>query len=95
MRLFMSWNSNLQNDIICLGDKMIKKYRLLRNYSQEELSELLEISTRHLQRIENLESNPSIELFQKIVLILQIKDKDIAHIIKEEIVEHKNKVSVS
>ena len=91
----MSWNSNLQNDIICLGDKMIKKYRLLRNYSQEELSELLEISTRHLQRIENLESNPSIELFQKIVLVLQIKDKDIAHIIKEEIVENKNKVSVS
>lgn len=70
---------------------MIKKYRLLRNYSQEELSELLEISTRHLQRIENLESNPSIELFQKIVLLLQIKDKDIAKIIKEEIVT-KNKV---
>lgn len=70
---------------------MIKKYRILRNYSQEELSELLEISTRHLQRIENLESNPSIELFQKIVLLLQIKDKDIAKIIKEEIVT-KNKV---
>lgn len=72
---------------------MIKKYRILRNYSQEELSELLEISTRHLQRIENLESNPSIELFQKIVLLLQIKDKDIAKIIKEEIVT-KNKVSI-
>lgn len=70
---------------------MIKKYRILRNYSQEELSELLEISTRHLQRIENLESNPSIELFQKIVLLLQIRDKDIAKIIKEEIVT-KNKV---
>ena len=70
---------------------MIKKYRILRNYSQEELSELLDISTRHLQRIENLESNPSIELFQKIVLLLQIRDKDIAKIIKEEIVT-KNKV---
>ena len=70
---------------------MIKKYRILRNYSQEELSELLEISTRHLQRIENLDSNPSIELFQKIVLLLQIRDKDIAKIIKEEIVT-KNKV---
>lgn len=72
---------------------MIKKYRILRNYSQEELSELLDISTRHLQRIENLESNPSIELFQKIVLLLQIRDKDIAKIIKEEIVT-KNKVSI-
>ena len=65
---------------------MIKEYRLLRKYSQEELSEILEISPRHLQRIENKESNPSIELFKKIVLVLQIKDKDIAKIIKEELV---------
>ncbi len=72
---------------------MIKKYRILRGYSQEQLSELLGISTRHLQRIENLESNPSIELLQKIILILQIRDKDIAKMVKEEIVI-KNKVSV-
>ena len=72
---------------------MIKKYRILRGYSQEQLSELLRISTRHLQRIENLESNPSIELLQKIILILQIRDKDIAKMVKEEIVI-KNKVSV-
>ena len=89
----MSWNLCLQNDIIWLGDVMIKKYRILRGYSQEQLSELLGISTRHLQRIENLESNPSIELLQKIILILQIRDKDIAKIVKEEIVI-KNKVSV-
>ena len=72
---------------------MIKKYRILRGYSQEQWSELLGISTRHLQRIENLESNPSIELLQKIILILQIRDKDIAKMVKEEIVI-KNKVSV-
>lgn len=89
----MSWNLCLQNDIIWLGDVMIKKYRILRGYSQEQLSELLGISTRHLQRIENLESNPSIELLQKIILILQIRDKDIAKMVKEEIVI-KNKVSV-
>ena len=88
-----SWNLCLQNDIIWLGDVMIKKYRILRGYSQEQLSELLGISTRHLQRIENLESNPSIELLQKIILILQIRDKDIAKMVKEEIVI-KNKVSV-
>ena len=87
----MSWNLCLQNDIIWLGGTMIKKYRILRGYSQEQLSELLGISTRHLQRIENLESNPSIELLQKIILILQIRDKDIAKIIKEDIII-KNKV---
>lgn len=68
---------------------MIKEYRIMRKYSQEELSEILEISPRHLQRIENKESNPSIELFKKIVLVLQIKDKDIATIIKKEILDKK------
>lgn len=68
---------------------MIKEYRKIRNYSQEEMAELLEISPRHYQRIENKESNPSIELFGKIVKILQIKDKDIAFIIKNEIVDKK------
>lgn len=68
---------------------MIKEYRKIRNYSQEEMAELLEISPRHYQRIENKESNPSIELFGKIVKILQIKDKDIAFIIKNEIIDKK------
>lgn len=71
---------------------MIKEYRKIRNYSQEEMAELLEISPRHYQRIENKESNPSIELFGKIVKILQIKDKDIAFIIKNEIVDKKGSV---
>lgn len=66
---------------------MIKKYRKLRKYSQEQMAKLLEISQRHYQRIENKESNPSIELFKKIVNILQIKDKDIAFIIKNDIIE--------
>lgn len=66
---------------------MIKKYRKLRKYSQEKMAELLEISPRHYQRIENKESNPSIELFKKIINILQIKDKDIAFIIKNDIIE--------
>lgn len=66
---------------------MIKKYRKLRKYSQEQMAELLEISPRHYQRIENKESNPSIELFKKIINILQIKDKDIAFIIKNDIIE--------
>ena len=36
------------------------------NYTQEELSEILDISTRSLQRIENKENNPSLKTFRKL-----------------------------
>lgn len=62
---------------------MIKKYRILRNYTQEELAEILEISTRQLQRLENDESNPRINTLKKIIKILKIEDKDIIEYIKK------------
>ena len=44
---------------------MFKSYREKMNYTQEELSEMIDISTRSLQRIENGENNPSIKTFRK------------------------------
>ena len=65
------------------GDvEMFKKYRLKMGYTQERVAELLKISTRHFQRIENEESEPSLELFKEIVKILEIEDKDIVQYIK-------------
>lgn len=61
---------------------MFKKYRILNKYTQENLAEILQISTRHLQRIEKGENEPSLELFKKIVKILKIKDKDIIKFIR-------------
>lgn len=62
---------------------MIKDYRIKRGYTQEELAEILNISPRQLQRIENGESIPKIETLQKMALTLKIDDKDIGKYVKE------------
>lgn len=66
---------------------MFKKYREKYNYTQEELSEKLGISTRTLQRIENKENNPSVKTFRKLINILHINDDDIAYIVKNELID--------
>ncbi len=67
---------------------MFKEYREKYNYTQEQLSEKLEISTRTLQRIENRENNPSIKTFKKLINILNISDSDIAYIVKNELIDN-------
>ena len=82
----MSWCKVKKNDIICLGDIMgeiIRKYRIKRKYTQEELAELLDISTRQLQRIENGESITKISTLKKVINLLKIDDKDIILMIKK------------
>lgn len=62
---------------------MFRKYRILRKYTQEQIAELLEISTRQWQRIENEECEPSLKTIRKIFKILMIDDKDILAYIKK------------
>lgn len=61
---------------------MFKEYRKLRGYTQEQLAELVEISWRQLNRIENETSIPTLETFKKLIDILKIKDKDIIEYLK-------------
>ena len=61
---------------------MFKKYRIERGFTQESLAEILCISTRHLQRIEKKDNEPSLELLRKFIKILNISDKDIVKYIK-------------
>ena len=56
---------------------MFKEYRRLRGYTQEQLAELVGISWRQLNRIENETSTPTLETFKKLVDVLKIKDKDV------------------
>lgn len=71
---------------------MIKEYRKKRGFTQEQLAEKLNISTRHLQRIEKDETKTTITMLKKVRIILQIPDEDMAKIFykkeekKEEIV---------
>lgn len=68
---------------------MFKKYREERKYTQEQLAEIIDVNTRTIQRIENKETNPSIKTFRKLINILKINDKDIAYIVKKELIEEK------
>lgn len=62
---------------------MIKENRIKRNYTQEELAEILNISTRQLQKIEQNEEKTRIGTLKKIIKILQIPDNEIIEYIKK------------
>ena len=62
---------------------MIREYRIMRNITQEELAELLNITPRQVQRIENGQSRPSLKTLKLIIKILEISDDDIVKLIKE------------
>lgn len=60
---------NLDKEIL---GKKIRQLRILRGFSQEALSEKIDISPRHMCTIENGYSFPSIETFVKIAEILDM-----------------------
>ena len=62
---------------------MIKENRIKKNYTQEELAEIINISPRQMQRIEKNENNTKIETLRKIIKVLQIPDKEILEYIKK------------
>ena len=62
---------------------MIKENRIKKNYTQEELAEIINISPRQMQRIEKNENNTKIETLKKIIKVLQIPDKEILDYIKK------------
>lgn len=61
---------------------MIKKYRVEKGYTQEQLAEIINISTRQLQRIEENEEKTKISTLKKLIKVLQIQDKDIIKFLK-------------
>ena len=62
---------------------MIREYRIMRNITQEELAELLNITPRQVQRIESGQSRPSLKTLKLIIKMLEISDEDIVKLIKE------------
>ena len=55
----------------------------MRGYTQEKLSELTDIDTRNIQRIENGEHLPNIASFAKLVIALEISIEDLMEYLKE------------
>ena len=62
---------------------MIKENRIKKGYTQEQLTELIDISWRQLQRIEKNENNTKISTLKKIIRILNIPDEDILKFFKK------------
>lgn len=62
---------------------MIKEYRKKKKITQEKLAELLDISPRQLQRIENGSSETSLKTLKKIIKVLDISDEDIVKFLKK------------
>lgn len=63
-----------------------------RGYTQEQLSELLHLSTRQLQRIEKDETKTSIDTLKRIRKLLEIPDEDMVQLFYET-EEQKTKIS--
>lgn len=63
--------------------KKIRQIRIEKGFSQEELSEKIDISPRHMCTIENGNSFPSIETFIKIAEILDININEFFNITAE------------
>lgn len=61
---------------------MIKEYRIKHGYTQEQLAEILDISTRHYQRIEKDFRVTNIDMLLKIIEVLDITDEDIIKMLK-------------
>lgn len=57
---------------IDLIGKVVKSARIENNMSQERLSEILDITPTHLKHIESGHRKPSIELFFKLMNVLNI-----------------------
>ncbi len=63
---------------------IIKKYRMKWGYSQEKLAEMMDLSPRQIQRIENGYSDTSLKTLRMFISILKISDEDIVKIVKDE-----------
>lgn len=70
---------------------MLKEYRLRKNMSQEELEEKTNIDRKTIFRIENDLNTPLVDTFGKIVIALELSDKEIADEIKKATLKEKRK----
>lgn len=69
---------------------MLKEYRERKNLSQDELVELTNIDRKTIYRIEKGINMPILDTFAKIVIALNLSDKEIADEVKKsiEVIKH-------
>ncbi len=70
---------------------MLKEYRNRINMSQEKLEKITNIDRKTIFRIENNLNIPLLDTFAKIVIALNLSDKEIAYEVKKAIEISENK----
>ena len=73
---------------------MIKECRIKKGYTQEQLAEILNMSTRQIQRIEKNVENTTIKTLKKLRQILEIPDQIMVQVFysKEELEQEKTSI---
>ena len=73
---------------------MIKECRIKKGYTQEQLAEILNMSTRQIQRIEKNEENTTIKPLKRLRKILEIPDQVMVQVFysKEELEHEKTSI---
>lgn len=64
---------------------MLKEYRKRLNMSQEKLEEITNLDRKTIFRIENDTNIPLLDTFAKLVIALNLSDKEIAYEVKKTI----------
>ena len=64
---------------------MLKEYRLQIKISQEKLEELTNLDRKTIFRIENNINMPLLDTFAKLVIALDLTDKEIVELVKNSI----------
>ena len=62
---------------------MIKEKRKERNYTQEKMAEILDISLRQYVRIDNEEDIPRRDILKKLILILDMSNEELGQYIRK------------
>ena len=61
---------------------MLRENRIKNHLTQEELAEKLDISWRHLQRLEYNEEKTMVSTLKKIIKVLNISDEEVLDYLK-------------
>lgn len=62
---------------------MIKEKRKEKNYTQEKMAEILDISLRQYVRIDKEEDIPRRDILRKIIILLDMTDQEIGEYIRK------------
>ena len=80
-----------KNEILVLGDSMLKEQRIKRKISREKLARLSGVDARTIYRIEKNISMPLVDTYAKIVTALNLNENEIYADIKKIAKENSSK----